>query len=185
MACINMYSSGQEQPQGGGGGGGGGGIPNISPRISFSSDFILEKPGPSSAPPSQPQLGDPDFEFAVGTRPMMAADELIFKGRLLPLRETCSAPRPSATTTLRDELRAGADDAWEAPPRHNKPGLPKWKGFLGLKKTGHGGGHYGAKKQLVYDHKSTSDQACASGRKSSSSTQQGILEEEEEEEEDH
>ncbi|KAH7679574.1 hypothetical protein IHE45_06G067400 [Dioscorea alata] len=182
MACINMYPPStstststsqdqqqqqqqQQQNQGGSGGGSGNNGISMSPRISFSSDFILDKPIPSSSSsPATP--GNPDFEFAVGTRPMMAADELFFKGRLLPLRHGHGGAPPRPTTTLRDELRAGADDVASRP----KPCPPKWKGLLGLKKVG---GHYGNKKHIdKSDHV-----GAASSFKFASSTQE-VLEEE-------
>lgn len=89
------------------------------PRMSFSSDFALEPPPPSG--PARP-AGDADFEFTpVGSRPMMAADQLFSKGRILPLREAGRGP-----VTLRDELR-GAPDAGRR--------LPRWKELLGLKRS--------------------------------------------------
>ncbi|KAJ0974952.1 hypothetical protein J5N97_016917 [Dioscorea zingiberensis] len=136
MACINMYSSGQEHHQGA--------IP-MSPRISFSNDFVVEQAGISSVPKHSASPGDPDFEFSIGSRPMMAADELFFKGRLVPLRESCTIPRPTTTTTtLREELLAGDEDdagAWSSSTRPAKS--IKWKEFLGLKKPV---GHCGNKK---------------------------------------
>ncbi|KAM0948962.1 hypothetical protein DsansV1_C06g0065231 [Dioscorea sansibarensis] len=181
MACINMYSPGtssstsiststssstSQEQQHQGGGSSGSGI-SMSPRISFSSDFILDKPIPSSSSsPATP--GDPDFEFSVGTRPMMAADELFFKGRLLPLRHGHGGAPPRPTTTLRDELRAGsgADDV----ASRAKPCPPKWKGLLGLKKAG---GHYGNKKHVDKgDHV-----GAASSLKFASSTQEALEEE--------
>ncbi|XP_062196823.1 uncharacterized protein LOC133899777 [Phragmites australis] len=100
------------------------------PRISFSTDFALEPPPPR--PPSGAQArtaGDADFEFSsVGSRPMMAADQLFSKGRILPLREAAggSDGRP---LTLRDELRAheGNGDRGRRAPR--------WKELLGLKRA--------------------------------------------------
>ncbi|CAO2207010.1 unnamed protein product [Urochloa humidicola] len=96
------------------------------PRMSFSSDFALEPP-----PPRGPagRAADSDFEFSpVGSRPMMAADQLFSKGRMLPLRE---AARPAAPTTLRDELRA--HDAGGGGARRG----PRWKELLGLKTRAH------------------------------------------------
>ncbi|RLN03726.1 uncharacterized protein C2845_PM13G20100 [Panicum miliaceum] len=88
------------------------------PRMSFSSDFALEPP----PPPRPPGRADADFEFSpVGSRPMMAADQLFSKGRILPLREAARR----APTTLRDELRA------HDPARRG----PRWKELLGLKRA--------------------------------------------------
>ncbi|WVZ92518.1 hypothetical protein U9M48_038575 [Paspalum notatum var. saurae] len=102
------------------------------PRMSFSSDFALEPP-----PPRRPAAGgraDADFEFSpVGSRPMMAADQLFSKGRILPLREAPAPSAPATTTTLRDELRAqDADRARRA------GGGARWKELLGLKRAAHG-----------------------------------------------
>lgn len=96
------------------------------PRMSFSSDFALEPP-PPRGPPGR---ADADFEFSpVGSRPMMAADQLFSKGRILPLRE---ASRAAAPTTLRDELRA--HDTGGGDRGATRRG-PRWKELLGLKRT--------------------------------------------------
>ncbi|KAG2579337.1 uncharacterized protein LOC120677369 [Panicum virgatum] len=95
------------------------------PRMSFSSDFALEQP----PPPRPPGRADADFEFSpVGSRPMMAADQLFSKGRILPLRE--AARGAGSPTTLRDELRAHAADDRGAARRG-----PRWKELLGLKRA--------------------------------------------------
>ena len=58
------------------------------PRMSFSSDFALEPP----PPPRPPGRADADFEFSpAGSRPMMDADQLFSKGRILSLREAAAA----------------------------------------------------------------------------------------------
>ncbi|KAJ1268846.1 hypothetical protein BS78_07G164600 [Paspalum vaginatum] len=117
-----MYNPAEEQPP----------RPLAPPRMSFSSDFALEPP-PAPPPPGR---ADADFEFSqspVGSRPMMAADQLFSKGRILPLREAPARPAPT-TTTLRDELRAqdaGAD-------RARRAGGPRWKELLGLRRAAHG-----------------------------------------------
>nr|CAD1827002.1 unnamed protein product [Ananas comosus var. bracteatus] len=59
-------------------------------RISFSTDFALDQP-----PPRPPPAAAADFEFAgVGSRPMMAADQLFFKGRILPFKDTPAGAHP-------------------------------------------------------------------------------------------
>ncbi|XP_020108231.1 uncharacterized protein LOC109724032 [Ananas comosus] len=124
MACINMFNPDHQglcPPP----------LPPISPRISFSSDFAVEPP-PSNRAPAGP--ADPDFEFSVGSHPMMAADQLFFKGRILPLKESpqsgSMAPRPM--TTLREELQAHDDDCRPGPK-----GSVRWKELLGFKKPAH------------------------------------------------
>ncbi|XP_020091048.1 uncharacterized protein LOC109712040 [Ananas comosus] len=98
-------------------------------RISFSTDFALDQP-----PPRPPPAAAADFEFAgVGSRPMMAADQLFFKGRILPFKDTPAGAHPhhaagSRVTTLRDELRAHDDG--ERPVK----GSARWKELLGLRK---------------------------------------------------
>ncbi|XP_020582900.1 uncharacterized protein LOC110026346 [Phalaenopsis equestris] len=98
--------------------------PPASPRISFSSDLVAD----AKPPPRDIVTPDPTFEFAVGVRPMISADELFFKGRMVPL-----STGPSAmVTTLRDELGAlqnGGEGGQQ--PR----GFVRWKEFLGLKRA--------------------------------------------------
>ncbi|RRT68923.1 hypothetical protein BHM03_00024838 [Ensete ventricosum] len=92
--------------------------------MSFSSDFNMQPP-PARTPGPPP---DPDFEFSVGSHPMMAADQLFFKGRLLPLKDNHQRGG-HRITTLRDELRANGSG--ERLPK----GPVKWRGLLGLRKT--------------------------------------------------
>ncbi|OEL13020.1 hypothetical protein BAE44_0025959 [Dichanthelium oligosanthes] len=99
------------------------------PRMSFSSDFALEPPPPASARPPG-RAADADFEFSPVGSPMMAADQLFSKGRILPLRQAARAGA-GAPTTLRDELRAREAD------RAARRG-PRWKELLGLKRAAHG-----------------------------------------------
>lgn len=102
--------------------------PMAPPRMSFSSDFALEPP-PPRGPPGR---ADADFEFSpVGSRPMMAADQLFSKGRILPLKDNGAfAGRPP--TTLRDELRGGDDN--ERASAAGK-GSSRWREMLGLRKA--------------------------------------------------
>lgn len=134
MACLDMYNQNSSA---------------MSPRISFSNDFVdsttishssqlhqmMKKESSRSyrdAPVSS------DFEFNVSNYSMMSADELFFKGRLLPFKESCSNAH-SQKTTLRDELLNGdEDDAFSLRPPKS---CTRWKGFLGLKKS-----HIGSRK---------------------------------------
>ncbi|EER96862.1 uncharacterized protein LOC8083224 [Sorghum bicolor] len=123
MACVNMYNPEHHQHQS---------APSfMAPRMSFSSDFAVEPPPPAAARGGAAAPGDADFEFSVGSHPMMAADQLFSKGRLLPLRE---APHQAGASgrpvTLRDELRA--DERHGRVPR--APNI-RWKELLGLKKA--------------------------------------------------
>ncbi|XP_061337769.1 uncharacterized protein LOC133284712 [Gastrolobium bilobum] len=115
----------------------------MSPRISFSNDFVdvqqatkQERSSRSEAPVSS------DFEFSTTNHSMMSADELFFKGRLLPFKDNCINQVQRATTTLREELLVGDDDEYQGfslrPPKGSST---KWKGFLGLRKS-----HVGSKK---------------------------------------
>ncbi|CAL9189021.1 unnamed protein product [Musa hybrid cultivar] len=110
-------------------GGGGPPAPPISPRISFSCDFVVERP--TARVPGPPP--DPNFEFAVGSHPMIAADQLFFEGRLLPLKDNCPSGSRRSVTTLRDELRAAGEGGGQQRERPSK-GPIKWKELLGLKK---------------------------------------------------
>lgn len=129
MACIEMYNS--ENPDF---------CPPMSPRISFSNDFVeshqLIKHERNSRPPPPP--GSSDFEFTVSDYSMMSADELFCKGKFLPFRQNFSSQK---TTTLRDELLVEDDGDATASASRPPKSSTKWKAFLGLKRS-----HTGSKK---------------------------------------
>ncbi|KAJ6810854.1 uncharacterized protein M6B38_285210 [Iris pallida] len=124
MACINMLNP-DHHPA----------VP-MSPRISFSNDFAVNDPPPPAAVRRDRMPVDPDFEFSVGSRPMMAADELFFKGRMLPLRGGGPGGAGGDTgaggrlTTLRDELRSHEDYEGSRPPKASSSFFK----LIGLKK---------------------------------------------------
>ncbi|XP_074591697.1 uncharacterized protein LOC141847542 [Curcuma longa] len=131
MACINMQLSADRQALCG--------VPAaaapppMSPRVSFSSDFAVEPPRAAvrSPPP------DPNFEFAVGGgNSTIDADQLFFKGRLLPLEDSGHGhgQRQRAVTTLREELLSQAGGGCDWPERPLRGSAIKWKELLGLKK---------------------------------------------------
>ncbi|KAK6116244.1 hypothetical protein DH2020_050040 [Rehmannia glutinosa] len=151
MACLEMYN--QKNPEHKSAG-----APPMSPRISFSNDFVETSHSNSisnSSHSNSKQLRannnnayrdapvSSDFEFSVSNYSMMSADELFFKGRLLPLKESCGASSnfQKTTTTLRDELlqnNDGNEDSFSLRPPKNPT---RWRGFLGLRKS-----HIGSKK---------------------------------------
>ncbi|KAL7141378.1 hypothetical protein ABFS83_08G048900 [Erythranthe nasuta] len=148
-----------------------------SPRISFSNDFVESSQYSHSnsnfnsnsnsnfnshhhqiraaAAAYRDAPVSSDFEFSVTNYSMMSADELFFKGRLLPLKESCTsngAYNGGKTTTLRDELEHNEEEEEEdgggggsgngasfslRPPKNPT----RWRGFLGLRKS-----HIGSKK---------------------------------------
>ncbi|XP_010939440.1 uncharacterized protein [Elaeis guineensis] len=122
MACVNMFNPEHQGFRGVPA------APPMSPRISFSNDFVMEPPPPAPRTPAPP--ADPNFEFSVGSHHMMAADQLFFKGRLLPLKENHHGAGAQRVTTLRDELRAHDGDDDGRPPK----GSIRWKELLGLRK---------------------------------------------------
>ncbi|CAN4107706.1 unnamed protein product [Withania somnifera] len=99
----------------------------MGPRISFSNDFVdteqtlRREHGYKEAPVSS------DFEFSVSSYKMIPADEVFFKGKLLPLRENST----SKATTLKDELLA-ADDYEDIFPSIGKG---SWKERFGFKRS--------------------------------------------------
>ncbi|XP_019182816.1 PREDICTED: uncharacterized protein LOC109177803 [Ipomoea nil] len=124
--------------------------PIMSPRISFSNDFVESSNGGAAAHHHYQQLiknyrdapVSSDFEFCVSnySAMTMSADELFSKGRLLPYKETgaaAAAPNHHKTTTLKDELLVEDDDVSLKPPKSPT----RWKGLLGLRKS-----HIGSKK---------------------------------------
>ncbi|CAA6658880.1 unnamed protein product [Spirodela intermedia] len=141
MACINqgMY----------GGGGRGVAAPPVGPRISFSNDFALDAATGRPAvkyerAPAAAAGNSPDFEFSVESYGMMAADELFFKGRLMPLKEQSTVAQ-IRRMTLRDELQAGNgedDGGLTFLPPSSSSRLPnkmalRWKALMGLRKAKH------------------------------------------------
>lgn len=96
----------------------------MDPRISFSNDFVVSQQQATKheniyreAPVSS------DFEFSVKNYSMISADQVFFKGMLLPMGNECSKK-----VTLRDEL-LNDDDS----PKWSKS-LSRWKERLGLKR---------------------------------------------------
>ncbi|XP_021632412.1 uncharacterized protein LOC110629648 isoform X2 [Manihot esculenta] len=118
--------------------------PPMSPRISFSNDFvdsqqIFKQERTSSRSRSEAPVST-DFEFSVSNYSMMSADELFFKGTLLPFKD--NANNSQMQRTIRDELLVDDDDYEDRevclrPPK----GSTRWKSLLGLKKS-----HIGSKK---------------------------------------
>lgn len=145
MACLDMYNNSDQNPNFGA---------PMSPRISFSNDFV-ESARQASNPgheltrlkETSSSSSSSDFEFSVTGYSMMSADELFFKGRLLPFQDTCRHGKKGATTTtttLREELLAEEeeDDGFMAavlPPKGST--ATRLKGLLGLRKS-----HIGSKK---------------------------------------
>ncbi|KAL3538882.1 hypothetical protein ACH5RR_002248 [Cinchona calisaya] len=112
MACLNMFNNDQQTFHA-----------TMGPRISFSNDFadtqqpIKHENSYREAPVSS------DFEFSVSGYDMISADELFFKGKILPTK----------TSTLKDELLV-EDDYTDMSPRLSK-GMSRWKERLGLKRS--------------------------------------------------
>lgn len=132
MACLDMYNSEHKGHHH---------FAPMSPRISFSNDFVdaqqaMKQEIRSSR--SEPPPVSSDFEFSVTNYSMMSADELFFKGRLLPYKDNCN--NQQKTTTLRDELLVEDDDD-DVSRRPPKGSSTRWKGLLGLKRN-----HIGSKK---------------------------------------
>lgn len=126
MACLDMYNSEHK------------GL--MSPRISFSNDFAesqhIMKQERSSREAQAPVSSD--FEFSVTNYSMMSADELFFKGKLLPFKENCNN---QMQRTLREELLVNDDKDDEVSLKPPKGYSTRWKGFLGLRRS-----HIGSKK---------------------------------------
>ncbi|KAJ8546152.1 hypothetical protein K7X08_018735 [Anisodus acutangulus] len=120
----------------------------MSPRISFSNDFIDSS---TTSSHHQQQLMNnqrsyrdapvsSDFEFSVTNYSMISADELFSKGRLLPFKESSCPSGLTQKTTIRDKLLNDDNDD-DFTLRIPKSGSTRWKGLLGLKKS-----HVGSKK---------------------------------------
>ncbi|KAG9130306.1 hypothetical protein Leryth_004324 [Lithospermum erythrorhizon] len=129
MACINMLNNNEQQPNFH--------HPSTTPRISFSNDFVdaqahqqmikhenIYKEAPVSS----------DFQFSLPDFSTISADEIIFKGKLLPPNPKIHCPK--TTTTLQDELLTSDDDDYQDKfaPRLNKI-TSKWKERLRFKRS--------------------------------------------------
>lgn len=130
MACLDMYNSEHQGHHHV--------FAPMSPRISFSNDFVdarqaMKQEIRSSRSEAAAPAVSSDFEFSVTNYSMMSADELFFKGRLLPYKDNCNNRfMQKTTTTLRDELLVEDDDDVSLrPPK----GSTRWKGLLGLKRN--------------------------------------------------
>ncbi|KAD6795287.1 hypothetical protein E3N88_06183 [Mikania micrantha] len=122
MACLNMQVKNETQ----------GGF--MDPRISFSNDFIdsnHHEHGYTEAPVSS------DFEFSVPSFSSNSADEIFFKGKLLP-------PLKEKVVTLRDELLAGhdAEDEDDGMLFNHKNSTGWWRQKFGLRKSQNGKGQH-------------------------------------------
>ncbi|KAL2906210.1 8.9 kDa basic protein [Bienertia sinuspersici] len=156
MACLEMYNntssspSSQSPP------------PPMSPRISFSNDFVESHNNSQhllTSSRSEVAPASTDFEFSVTNynnklssipTTTATADELFFKGRLLPFKDNNNNGCNNAQMqrTLRDELLVDDDEEHQTHPHFGFSLKPpkssssnRWKGFLGLRKS-----HIGSKK---------------------------------------
>ncbi|KAE8721813.1 DNA repair and recombination protein RAD54-like isoform 1 [Hibiscus syriacus] len=101
----------------------------MDPRISFSNDFADPHVGIKYNTNYREAPVSSDFEFSVKNYDMIHADEIFFKGMLLPLKGTDHGRK----LTLRDTLLADDDDDGSFPSLRKGSGW--WKERLGLKRT--------------------------------------------------
>ncbi|MCL7028340.1 hypothetical protein MKW94_025072 [Papaver nudicaule] len=137
MACLEMFNSDQHQctnlsstP------------PPMSPRISFSNDFVDTQQQQQQQ--QQRQISDSsalpkvssNFEFSISNFNMnqSSADEIFSKGRILPFKQDINK-----TTTLRDELLNDDEDDDNTFSLMSRPpkGPIRWRDFLRLNKRNH------------------------------------------------
>ncbi|XP_054776155.1 uncharacterized protein LOC129284652 [Prosopis cineraria] len=131
MACLDMYNNSENN---------GHPCTPMSPRISFSSDFVDVQQALKQERLSRDAPASSDFEFSVTNYSMMSADELFCKGRMLPFKDDRNNQMQRTTTTLREELLH--DDEYEdSSQRPPKGSSSRRKGFMGLRKS-----HFGSKK---------------------------------------
>lgn len=118
MACLNMFNNDQPCLY----------TSPLGPRISFSSDFTdAQHPIKKHETTYREAPVSSDFEFSVKTLNMTTADEIFFKGVMLPTKPKM---------TLREELLVGDDDDdgfSVVYPRLQKSSC-RWKQRLGLKR---------------------------------------------------
>ncbi|KAL7118956.1 hypothetical protein ACP275_02G033200 [Erythranthe tilingii] len=128
MACLNMFNNEQHQ-----------GLYNnntMGPRISFSNDFAdSQQPSTMLENSYREAPVSSDFAFSVPNYTMISADEVFFKGKMVPSKDNNNC---SKTTTLRDELLGGSDDDYDdVSPRLAAKGSCRWRERLGLKRSSH------------------------------------------------
>ncbi|KAK1560494.1 hypothetical protein Q3G72_006116 [Acer saccharum] len=122
MACLNMYNNEH----------------SMDPRISFSNDFADTQQHQQAAKQESNNYREApvssDFEFSVRNFNLIPADEIFFKGMLVPLKENSSTHLRKMT--LREELLVDDESDKAALPRMMIPkGSGWWKERLGLKKA--------------------------------------------------
>ncbi|KAE8671606.1 hypothetical protein F3Y22_tig00111942pilonHSYRG00134 [Hibiscus syriacus] len=102
----------------------------MSPRISFSNDFVDTRQIMQQKMSSREAPVWSDFEFSVSNYSMISADELFFKGKLFPFKDNGGNQMQG---TLREELLVGDDEdnVTLRPPKGSTS--TRWKGFLSLK----------------------------------------------------
>ncbi|XVF01248.1 hypothetical protein REPUB_Repub04eG0071500 [Reevesia pubescens] len=106
----------------------------MDPRISFSNDFADPHQGIKYETKYREAPVSSDFEFSVKNYAMKPADEIFFKGTLLPLKGNNETDQHGRKLTLRDTLLVDDDNFEDSLPRLQKgPGW--WKDRLGLKRT--------------------------------------------------
>ncbi|KAI3866471.1 hypothetical protein MKX03_000564 [Papaver bracteatum] len=137
MACLEMFNSDQHQctnlsstP------------PPMSPRISFSNDFVDAQQQQQQQQQQRTISDSPkvssNFEFSTSNFNMIqsSADEIFSKGRILPFKQDINK-----TTTLRDELlnddEDGDDDSTFSLMSRPPKGPIRWRDFLRLNKKNH------------------------------------------------
>ncbi|EXC17353.1 hypothetical protein L484_027543 [Morus notabilis] len=104
----------------------------MDPRISFSNDFADSTTTQQTMKHENIYREAPvssDFEFSVNNYAMRSADEIIFQGMLLPIKD--NSANHLRKTTLKEELLVNDDDVFSRPPKS----LGRWKERLGLKKA--------------------------------------------------
>ena len=105
----------------------------MDPRISFSNDFADPHQGIKYESNYREAPVSSDFQFSVKNYAMIPADEIFFKGTLLPF-EGNNGTEQGRKLTLRDTLLVDDDDFEDSLPRLQK-GSGWWKERLGIKRT--------------------------------------------------
>ncbi|PIA46335.1 hypothetical protein AQUCO_01500096v1 [Aquilegia coerulea] len=135
--------------------------PTISPRISFSNDFVESHQmitHENRTNTSRSSSSSSNFEFSVSNYNMMAADELFSKGRLLPYKANFGSNNQfQPKMTLREELLHDEEEDRQVSSSRPPKGPSRWKELLGLKrnnivkKSDKSDGVFGKKSMLGHD----------------------------------